>query len=319
MRYVPILGAVTLFLYFVLTVRDFKINDEAAGARLKRNFLAAHILKERQQTQMKVKAVMLNTYRPSFEGLAQFMNDPQSFDKNNFREYRQYYQRVVEYFPALAEGHVMLGVCDYYLGKGDLAVESFKKGLSINPELLWLNYNLGAVAFNQGNFSQAASFFFKVISGHPRDTLKYLSTSQVYRQILAGSKISNQALTEKLKTDYRDSFRYLALSFYHLKIFPDMFKISLQAVERQMDNDGEFYFYAGVAAFEMKQYAQAVSLFQEALKYNTDAQTYQYLAKALKSLGREDAASTFLQKSVALEKSNGIKDFRQVRAELKIF
>ncbi len=47
------------------------------------------------------------------------------------KQYENYYEKVVRYFPKMVDAHELLGFSYYYLGKEEKAVDSYEKAFCV--------------------------------------------------------------------------------------------------------------------------------------------------------------------------------------------
>jgi tetratricopeptide (TPR) repeat protein len=92
-----------------------------------------------------------------------------------------------------------------------------------------------------------------------------------------------------------------------------------KAITNNILDQGPFYYYAGLASYELKDYTQAVLYLQEALKHKfTYSQTFQALGLSLQALNRPESIVAI---TAARKMSKEGKDFEpeKERRELVIY
>ncbi|NTW82679.1 MAG: tetratricopeptide repeat protein [Chlorobiaceae bacterium] len=85
--------------------------------------------------------------------------------------------------PNNAEGYIKLGNAFARHQRYTEASEAFKNALALNPELEGAIHALGAVSFNQRNYSQALGYFQKYLERSPKDSLRLYDIGNTYMQL----------------------------------------------------------------------------------------------------------------------------------------
>ena len=261
-------------------------------------FGAVYLLFSHSEEIKKVSLATLDRLRPeTVDYLTGFYQKRYPFSAKKLEPFRFYYQKVTEYVPDRADAFGMLGFCSYYQGKQNQAVRAYQHAIELNPSFFWFYYNLGLIDFKSGRYQEAGELFKKSVTVDPQRTFLYIAASpRIYLPIVAELSPRDtrwdQLARAQLKNGYRDGYALLVLSQYHLKNFQGMIGYAHAAIEADLNQDGLFYFYSAVAAYELKQYPTTIYFLQEYISKNADnPEAYHYLGLALRDLGKEPLAA----------------------------
>ena len=269
-------------------------------------FLLLMIVVDREKVFSHARAATLSRFSPSFDDLADTLENHKQFDPKKLREYVEYYEKVVEYTPGNAEAYALLGFFYYHSGKYKKAIALFRKSIKLNPRIFWFYYNLGTIHFKLGQYDQAVIAFKKALLTNPSDTTTLISSSRIYLPIfLARLKSHNdidveQKVLSQFQWGYQECSRLLVLSYDHLEDFKQLINYAAEAMQASFF-DPEIFYHAGRAAYQLKEYEKAVFFFQECVKEdlnNSDA--YYYLGLSLKELNHPSLSQAALQKAAYL-------------------
>lgn len=161
-----------------------------------------------QKTLSSSKAETLNYYLPDFNKLGPILESPERFSEGDYHPYIQYYSRVREMFPEMAQANGMLGFFYYYSGDKIRSLKTFQEAKE-RELFFWHLYNLAMISWEDENYLQAALYFKEAVKIPAATTLKAMGTSRIYRQI-GLERVPN--LTARLKQAYAQATIYLGLS-----------------------------------------------------------------------------------------------------------
>jgi len=266
-------------------------------------FLVSLLFIDYVQLRDHVRAKTLSRLMPeSFDYLIDFAQNKRELDQEKLQQYEYYYEKVVDFIPIYrGDAYEILGFCHYHLGEYRESLMDYIKASRINPHFFWPHYNLGVIYFKRGYYSKASSAFETALATKLEDNFDVINTSKLFNPILMSSHPFTSATMLRLKTAYRDSHVLLILSYYYLNDFPKMFQQASSAIAASLDEDGRFYYYAGLAAYHMKRYKEAVYFFQTYTGMNTDfANAFYYLGISLKALGNEELSAKALGRAKLL-------------------
>jgi len=313
-------GAGVLSLFIMLVIRG---DYQDVRNKYSKNFLLEKIIDHRIEVEKKAKLTTLNYYIPSFDILADYIHHPQNPDQVLLRGdggFINYYEKIIEFFPHMPEAHAMLGFLYYFAEENEKSIAAYQRAIALNPQYFWSHYNLGIIHFKDARYQLASDSFQKAITTKPDMTLKSIFSSKIYQQILMNINDQDYSLMQDLRTGYRDSYQMLVLSNYYMNNFSRMFHSSRMALNAHIENPDIFYYYQGLAAFQLKDYDQSVSLLMEAISRNPDhSNSHHYLGLSLKAIGKDVVGGKVLQKAAILAETNNTADFDENNFELKFF
>ena len=86
------------------------------------------------------------------------------------------------------------------------------------------------------------------------------------------------------------------LSYFRMKEYHRMLKWAQAGIDHSRDGQSFFYFHAGVAAYQLKNYSAALGFLNKCIQKDPSyADAYDYLNLALKAMKKDDqAVSVFL-------------------------
>ena len=168
---------------------------------LNRSAIISHIRTERELAQSRAKIKTLNLFRPS----GFYAGRHGQIDLSTIAPHMDYYLKVAEFFPTMAEAHGILGICYFYTGEKEKAVEALKRAIDLNPTFFWFQYNLGIVFMSQNELLAASKMFENALKLPPQPTLQTISTSKLFtdlRLALEGGYPIDTSLMDAYKKAY---------------------------------------------------------------------------------------------------------------------
>jgi tetratricopeptide (TPR) repeat protein len=252
-----------------------------------------------------VKLSRLDYLTPSFRELINISQTLTPRDKEKLGPYIRYYEKVLEYSPRIAEASILLGSCYYYAGDKEKAVLFYEEAVQKAPRFFWPTYNLGVIYFKDGLFEKAVESFLSALSVQPDVSRKLIDDSFVYKQFFTAAGISDAAVTQGLKESRKNACKLLVLSLLRLKRFQLAHDMALYAASTFKDSKDFFYYYTGLAEYEMKQYSQALPFFQACFNINPQRITaLYYQGLCYQNLGIEKTAAELLTRVAAMKGKN---------------
>jgi len=98
--------------------------------------------------------------------------------------YILFYRMVAKYFPERGDAHGMLGFCYFHANDIEKAKEAYETASHLAPEMFWYHYNLGLIYFQNQQYDQAGRTLQKALAVDPKESLKYIQSSNIiYRSI----------------------------------------------------------------------------------------------------------------------------------------
>ncbi|HVW16077.1 MAG TPA: tetratricopeptide repeat protein [Mucilaginibacter sp.] len=136
----------------------------------------------------------------------------------NFEEAKNYYAQLKMRFELNANDYINFGYLNYRAAEKNLAIDSYKKGLELDPNnLVGLN-NLAYQYTLSGEYEQAYELLNKAIEIDPGYSFSYNNLG--YLKILAGHSEEGKSLIEKsIEMHSNNSYAYMHLGVYYLKIY----------------------------------------------------------------------------------------------------
>lgn len=258
----------------------------------------------------------------SFEYLIDCIKKNQKLDQKILGYYQHYFEKLIDIMPNTADTYGVLGFVYYRLGEQQKAIWAYQKAIERYPKYFTFLHNLGLLYFKGGDFPKAIESFTKALQVTVSESLFLAMSSQIYNSyfISLDSKDLNSEIKTKFSATYRQNYLMLVLSYFRMKDFKAMFYYANEAIELGFQPQSDFYFYAGIASYQLKEYERAVYLFQECTKMDSDyTDAFYYLGLSLKALGKEELAVKTIRKSVVLYNTIGSRLGKEDRVELEIY
>ncbi len=266
-------------------------------------FLLGHVI-DYTKVQDKNMLKALNDLKPDLSYFVKYEENQGPFNKAELQRNITYYKKITEFFPQNPTAHGMLGFAYYHADDQNKAIEYFQKATELHPQFFWFYYNLGVINFKDGRYADAIEPLNKALTTNLTHTLTLLSTSEIYRRLFVGLSGLGKTMSTHLGTGTQNCYKLLVLSNLHLKNYKELLNITNYAIYLKIDELDFFYYFAGLAAYELKQYGQAIFYFDKALKENPEySDTYYYLSLSLKAMNQETAATQMLLKGSAINKA----------------
>ena len=211
-----------------------------------------------------------------------------------------YYESFVDYVPNGAYANDLLGYCYARDGQYDKAVTAYQKMAALKPQVFWYSYNLGVIYQSQKKYPQAEEWLKKARRQSWEETMDYLLEQKALYEGLLGSGVNRKRLEERFLQARYHTYQLLILINARVKDHEDMLAMAEEAIAQGLDGQGKFSFYAGLAAFKLGRYDQALKFFGTCIdKEFLPGQVNSYRAKSLEALGRKEEAGILKGKAVA--------------------
>ena len=171
-------------IFFILVIRGDFPRFRSQLAKLP---VLHALISQRDAIAAQSKVTTLNYFIPSFDYLVEFIEQPGIFKKERLHSYNgyiDYYERVIDLYPTMAEGYGMLGFL--YFQDGDLpkARQAYEKAIVLNPGFFWLHYDLGILYCKDRQYRSAETEFKRALVLAPENSLKFIVHSKIYQQII---------------------------------------------------------------------------------------------------------------------------------------
>src|SRR3989338_8306700 len=259
-----------------------------------------------QGTMDQVKLSVLNRLMPTCINFAKFIEHRGPLDKSDLKDYIVCFREVVRDFPAFFEAWGILGFTYYHLGKTEQALYSYERALEGNPNNFWFYHDMGMIYFKIGQPEKAKDSFKKALMVNSDITLASLLSSRVYIPIFQLIMADRRAvLGENLQKGYQHCFQMMVLLEYRSGNFAEALRGTQYAIKTNTEPQDFFYHFAGLAAYQLKDYKMALYFLQESLKLNPrNAEIFHSLGLVWQALGKNDLAAKFFQEEESLKKSS---------------
>jgi len=262
----------------------------------------------------------LNFYMPHPLSFLVEIENEQEIDTQRLQHYKRYYHKIVQFMPQMGDGHAMLGYCLFYVGDFKAATDSYLRAVALNDAFFYNYYNLGVLYFKQERYQEAANMLMRAVSKDPVVAIKYMVASKIYQQMLSSLTEKQGVGIQNVRERYRDAFALISITFYRMGRFQDMLEGAKLAVQSDLDTDGQFYYYAGLASHRLKKYNEAAVFLRVSIQKNqSDAESLQLLGLTLQTLGEKEAALQFLKMAKALSVNDESSKLSGEEISLRIF
>ncbi len=267
-------------------------------------FLIYQALIDRATTQAK----LLNAHLPAFDDLIACMNTPSSCKAQQWEPYVDYYRAVLHSVKDVGAPNGILGVCLFNLGKPQEAIAHFEKARAYNPKYFWFSYDLGIVYAKTGNYAKAMEYLQQALGCEPQASLIYITLSKTLKTLLPVALEQGYIPDQNLHQGIEEATRLLIASYYRLRQYDQGAMLALKGMATATQQKDFYLYYAGLCAFELKDFMKAVYFFQECLKINPDhADATDRLAQTLKASGQETVLVGVLEERARALRRSGWK------------
>ncbi len=242
-------------------------------------------------------------------------------DITYLKNYLVFYSRIVLYFPDQADAQAMLGFCFYQIGLEDKAAQYYQQAIKLAPDVFWFYHNLGVIYFKQSKLKEAGELFQKAVSLDPKNTTAFIHNSHVvYQTLLMSDPASDKELNQRLSDAYDHGYQLSILSFYYLRDFGRMGEMAQKALGKVQQNQDVFYFYAGMADYQKKEYEKAEKYFRKASQVNPNfSDALRYLALSLQFLERKEEAKRVFDQISLIKNPSRFSEQSLLPADKKFF
>jgi tetratricopeptide (TPR) repeat protein len=229
--------------------------------------------------------------------------------KGQLEEAKQWYFKILEQQPNLAEVHVNLG-CLYAQNKQqEKAIESYETALRLQPNLVQAHRNLAKLLYEVGQPEQATEHEYQALQlSHDAGTAQQwfnLGTQLWQQQKLEEAAVCYQQAINK-KPDFFEACYNLAKSLTQLQDWEKAEEIYRQAIKLNPKFE-RAYIGLGNVLVEKEQWDEAIALYQKAIECNPNySWTYHHLGDALLNKKSWEAATIEYQKAIKINPSNAL-------------
>ncbi len=252
----------------------------------------------------KARAAALSRLMPSFDYLAEYFEGRGTLDAQKLGEAIFYHKKVAQYVLVLsADAYGVIGFCYHQLGMQKEAASFYQKAAQDNPYLFWFHYNQGVLNFRNQEYTSAMESLKMAVSVNPELTLKIINSSKVYRDIMRYVENPERKISQHLAGGYVNAHTLLVACCYRLKDFEGVLRFATRALHLKSMRRDFFLFHAGMAAYELKKYPQAVDFLKEALDANPkNPFAIYYLGLSLRLMEADDSPDSTVVDPEMLER-----------------
>jgi uncharacterized caspase-like protein/lipoprotein NlpI len=184
------------------------------------------------------------------------------------------YDKVLELSPGEAQGHYYRGLCKYYLSQSSEAIADFSIAIKYDPSNTNAFYWRGYCYYVKGNYYAALDDYTKTINLSPAYAEVYYYRGLANYNIQDYTKAAEdfvQATT--LGDQHKDLTYWIASADYMRAKYEDAVK-NYTSYLQQTPDSGDGYFWRGNAYYKLNQMSQAISDVNKALEIDPTNETY---------------------------------------------
>jgi tetratricopeptide (TPR) repeat protein len=239
---------------------------------------------------------------PPIDYFAEFVDKKDHYDSFKLLNCIYYHKAVAHFFPfQKAESYGMLGFCYERMGQVSQAIASYKEAIAANPDYFWPYYNLGVIFYRKAQYLQAHDYFQQAIKEGPIKTIILSSKSKVFNDVRLSKQSGSYNFSQGVKEGYVQAYILMMESLYKLGNYTQLAEVALNGLNEGLDVQGIFYYYAGVAAFNLKSYPKAIDLLEKSLQINpNNPEAFLYMGFCLKIINKIEMAQAFIDKASLL-------------------
>ena len=263
----------------------------------------------------------LNRIMPPFEPLVEFTEKGTSIDGDILDQQVLYFKNVLKHMKGFSAADEMLGLSYFYQGNKELAERFLQEAVANNPDSFWFFYNLGLYYYKAKDYSQAITYFKKALGCSPKRTMQFMYTSKIYLPIFLASKLDmNKELGSRLQRGYSYNYRFIIQSYLEQEDYQNVLTHAVAGIQTNLDQEGVYQYYAGMAAYYLKDFKTAIYYLQESIKRNPRySNAFYYLGMSVQALGKEDLANNFLKQAEILKTPQDSLQEELAHKELQIY
>lgn len=262
--------------------------------------VAALVLVDVRKMSSHAKPSTLSRLRPNYSFLGAFADGAESIDRKALEDQRVYLENVTAVMGRRPDADALLGYVFFCLGKKSRAEELFIRSTKLNPTFFWSYYNLGVLAYSQGQTGRAREFLQTAVQLNPELSVKFLLTSRIFAPLMSDSNYSPQRFLENLYAGYADAYKMLVMTEFSGQEFGKAsesaqsgLKMAPTAADRSF-----FLYFIGASALKAGALSTAVKAFEECLKLDAEhPEALAGMALVLKSVGQQDIAAAFVERA----------------------
>lgn len=258
----------------------------------------------------------LNRLRPgSFAYLTDMYDQNKPYDASELDQYIFYYQNVAKYLPDRADVRGIWGFTLFHSGRLKEAENAYRKSVELQPAFFWTRFNLAVILFEKGQYQEVISVLEPAMTVPVEFNLRYIQQStRIYLPLVlrnfSDPKVFGEFLLNELREGKGEAAQLLILSYYREGRHRVMLDAARYALASGVGNKAALYFYAGLAAGELKNLEEAAVFFKASIEAGpTQPQPYEQMAALLKVENNEAMAEPIMRRAKLLEANNARVDY----------
>lgn len=211
------------------------------------------------------------------------------FEVKNYQKASEFLEKAVDSDPDNTLAHINLALSYQELGKNEAAVAQYDVVFRQKPALHSLRFDYGNLLAEMGKDTAALENYKIYIKNFPQDARAYQNIGIVYKRLnMIDDTIANYEKALELQKDKRDITLVADLAeCYHLKNdYPNALKYYDEVLAVRKD-DYAIKFNKALVLHSMRNYNDAVAMYNDLLNQKNDESVKANLASALVSLGDE--------------------------------
>ncbi len=253
-----------------------------------------------------------------------FVEPQGNYDKNKLKDCIYYHQKVAYFFPYQGpEANSMLGFCYYRYGKVDRAVESYQRSLGLNPVFFWSYYNLGIIEYNRKDYPKAYAYLRKAVEQDMVKSMLIITQSKVYSDVIASDAGAARSydVEKSVRAGYEKASIAIMATLLKAQKYGELLQFAIKSVGGQREEVQDvYYYYAGLAAFNLKAFDKAAVLLEKSIELNgQNADAFLYMGLCLQAGGRNDLAQGYLSTASKLHGQYGSFADKHEKFDVQLF
>ena len=210
-------------------------------------------------------------------------------------------ETLIEDYPNSALIYNISGACYAGLGQQDVAVNRYKKSLSLDPDYAEAHNNLAVVLQELGQLDAAIKSYEQALTLKPDYAEAFNNLGMVLKELgQPDTAIKSYEKILTIRPDFAEAHYNLAVTFQALGQLDAAVKSYQQALTIKPDY-AEAHYNLGLTLQELTQINKAVMNYEKAIAIKPDyAEAHNNLGIALKELGQLDAAVKSYEKALSI-------------------
>jgi len=255
-------------------------------------------------------AQILTRLTPQIDYFEDFVKPHEHFDADKLNLCINYHKRTAHFIPLeKSEAYQMTGYCYALLGDPSNAEKYYQMSTKVQSgqNYFWPCYNLGILAFRDGDYNKAVDQFQKALVLEEDVNHWLWRHSKVFNDVrVSDPKISDDHFIENFKESRKQAYILLMESKVRLKSYAQLFKVVSLGLKDNLGEDDIFYYYGGVGDYYLGNYKEALMFLHLALRGNpNNSDAIIFIGKCVEGMGRQDLAQEFYDQAEIIKQRDG--------------